>query len=146
MEIQSLLSLVVFFLSEDENVPTWLNLIHQPSHVSVWRGKKRILFMGPPPPRWFPSGRWRRPCEVNTDSVYFPELCKPSVARHKVKVKGLNLLYRLTQLSAAIPHIWRLPVSDTEIRQSRAHATRRIVLHIQISLEYESWLWQMSRQ
>lgn len=48
-------------------------------------------------------------------TVYFPELCKPSVALHKVKVKEPNLLYRFTQLSAAVPHIWRLPISDTEI-------------------------------
>ena len=80
-------------------------------------GEKRILFMGP---SWlFPSGRWRRPCEVNTDAAYFPELCKPSVALHKVKAKEPNLLYRFTQLSAAIPHIWRLPVSDKEICHSR---------------------------
>lgn len=56
---------------------------------------------------------------MNTDTVYFPELCKPSVAPHKVTVKESNLLYRFTLLSAAIPHIWRLPVADTEICHSR---------------------------
>lgn len=53
------------------------------------------------PPGHFPAEERRRPCEANTDAVYFPELCKPSVARHKVKVKESNLLYRFTQLGAA---------------------------------------------
>ena len=104
------------------------------------RGKKRILFMGPS--RWFPSGRWRRPCEVNTDTVYFPELCKPSVALHKVKES--NLLYRFTELRAAIPHIWCPSVPDRNVPLS-VRATWCFILHIQISAERKRRLWQMSK-
>lgn len=104
-------------------------------------GEKRILFMVP---SWsFPCGRWRRPCEVNTDTVYFPELCKPSVAPHKVKVKEPNLLYRFTQLSAATPHIWRLPVTDTEICHSQRmpHGALCCIFKFQwnMKVDYDKW-------
>lgn len=75
-----------------------------------------MLFMCPGD---FPVEDGARPCEVNTDTVYFPELWKPSAALHKVKVKAPNMLYQSTQLSAAAPHIWRLPVADTELRRAR---------------------------
>lgn len=88
------------------NVPTWLNLICQCCHVSEW--KQRILFTLP---SWsFPKGGChRRRCrEVKTDTVYFPELCKPFVAWPKVKTCGID------SRSSVLPlcNIWRLPAAD----------------------------------
>lgn len=97
------------------------------------------------PPGHFPAEERRRPCEANTDTVYFPELCKPSVARHKVKVKESNLLYRFTQLGAAAPQHMAPACRWHRDMPLPAHATWRIVLRIHISAAYESWLWQMSR-
>lgn len=109
-----------------------------------WGGEKGYYSCFPP--GHFPGGRRRRrrrTCEVNTDAVYFPALCKPAVAPHKVKVKEPNLLYWFTQLSAAIPHIWRLPVSDTEICHSRRvpHGVLYCIFKFQrnMKVDYDKW-------
>lgn len=96
------------------------------------------------PPGHFPAEERRRPCEANTDTVYFPESFKPSVARHKVKVKESNLLYRFTQLGATAPQHMAPACRWHGDMPLPAHATWRIMLRIHISAAYESWLWQMS--
>lgn len=63
------------------NVPTWLNPMCQCCHVSVWRQKILFTLHFWSYPR---GGHHCRHCpEVKTDTVYFPELCKPFVCGPK---------------------------------------------------------------
>lgn len=90
------------------NVPTWLNLMSQCCHVSLWR--PRILFTLPSwsHPRGGCHRRRRHHREVKTDTVYFPELCKPFVAWPKVKTCGIDSRGSVPPLC----NIWRLPAAD----------------------------------
>lgn len=103
------------------NVSAWLNLIHQCSRVSVWGGKKSKFFMVPPGDFPVEDGgpvKWIQTLFISQNYV---SLASSST---KSKRKESNLLYRFTRLCSAIPHIWRLSVSNMEICHSlfRPHA------------------------
>lgn len=107
-------------------MPTWLNLIHQPSHVSVKREGVGKGYYSRAPPGDFPTEDGGGPCEVNTHAIYLPDLYKPS-ALHKVKVKETNLPDRFSQLSGTTAH----NMAPAHLQTPRyAAATFRIVMHI----------------
>lgn len=130
-------------------MPTWLNLIHQPSHVSVWsKGggrceKGRNEYYSRVPPGDFPTEEDGGPVKWIQTLFISQNYVSPLWPLHKVKVKEPNLLYRFTQLTAAVPHIWRLPVSDTEIWRSwpMPHGVLCCIFKFQLEMkgDYDKW-------
>lgn len=127
-------------------MPTWLNLIYQPYHVSVWRKGGREGYYPWFPPGHFPVEDGGGPVKWIQTLFIFQNYVSP--LWHCTKSKWKTLICCIDSHCLVPPfHTYgaRPPVADTEICHSRHMPHGALCCILKISVEYESWLWQMSR-